>query len=57
MNFYQIQLTDEQLKNRKLFKKSLRRLKRVKQLIINDQCRKLLKNKPLTTIIDIEFKY
>ena len=42
MNFYQIQLTDEQLKNRKLFKKSLRRLKRVKQLIINDQCRKLL---------------
>ena len=57
MNFYQIQLTDEQLKNRKLFKKSLRRLKRVKQLIINDKCRKLLKNKELTTIIDIEFKY
>ena len=57
MNFYQIQLTDEQLKNRKLFKKSLRRLKRVKQLIINDQCRKLLKNKELTTTIDIEFKY
>ena len=57
MNFYQIQLTDEQLKNRKLFKKSLRRLKRVKQLIINDQCRNLLKNKELTTIIDIEFKY
>ena len=57
MNFYQIQLTDEQLKNRKLFKKSLRRLKRVKQLIINDQCRKLLKNKELTTTLDIEFKY
>ena len=57
MNFYQIQLTDEQLKNRKLYNKYLRKLKRVKQLIINDQCRKLLKNKPLTTIIDIEFKY
>ena len=57
MNFYQIQLTDEQLKNRKLFKKSLRRLKRVKQLIINDRCRQLLKNKELTTTLDIEFKY
>ena len=55
MNFYQIQLTDEQLKNRKLFKKSLRRLKRVKQLIINDRCRQLPKNKELT--LDIEFKY
>ena len=57
MNFYQIQLTDEQLKNRKLFKKSLRRLKRVKQLILNDKCRLLLKNKELTTTLDIEFKY
>ena len=57
MNFYQIQLTDEQLKNRKLFKKSLRQLKRVKDLIINDKCRQMIKNKPLTTIIDIEFKY
>ena len=57
MNFYQIQLTDEQLKNRKLFKKSLRRLKRVKQLIINDKCRQLIKNKELTTTLDIEFKY
>ena len=57
MNFYQIQLTDEQLKNRKLFKKYLRRLKRVKELIINDKCRQLIKNKELTTIIDIEFKY
>ena len=57
MNLDQIQLTDEQLKNRKLFKKSLRRLKRVKELIINDKCRQMIKNKPLTTIIDIEFKY
>ena len=57
MNFYQIQLTDQQLKNRKLFKQSLRRLKRVKELIINDKCRQLIKNKELTTMIDIEFKY
>ena len=33
MNFYQIQLTDEQLKSRKLFNKYLRRSKRLKQLI------------------------
>ena len=50
-------LTAEQLNNRKLFKKSLRRLKRVKELIINDKCRQIIKNKELTTIIDIEFKY
>ena len=57
MNFGQIQLTKDQYEKRRLFNKYLRKLKRVKQLIINDRCRELLKNKPLTTIIDIEFKY
>ena len=57
MNFYQIQLTDEQLKNRKLLKKSLRRLKRVKQLIINDECRQIIKNEQLKLNILFEFKY
>ena len=57
MNFDQILLTKDQYEKRRLYNKYLRKLKRVKDLIINDKCRKLLKNKPLTTIIDIEFKY
>ena len=57
MNFYQIQLTDDQLKNRKLLKKSFRRLKRVKQLIINDECRQIIKNEQLKLNILFEFKY
>ena len=61
MNFDQIQLTKDQYEKRRLYNKYLRKLKRVKQLtpglIINDQCRKLLKNKELTTTLDIEFKY
>ena len=57
MNFYQIQLSKDQYEKRRLYNKYLRKLKRVKQLIINDKCRQMIKNKPLTTIIDIEFKY
>ena len=57
MNFDQILLTKDQYEKRRLYNKYLRKLKRVKQLIINDQCRKLLKNKELTTTLDIEFKY
>ena len=57
MNFDQILLTKDQYEKRRLYNKYLRKLKRVKQLIINDRCRQLLKNKELTTIIDIEFKY
>ena len=57
MNFDQILLTKDQYEKRRLFNKYLRKLKRVKQLIINDRCRQLLKNKELTTTLDIEFKY
>jgi len=57
MNFYQIQLSKDQYEKRRLHYKYLRKLKRVKELIINDKCRQMIKNKPLTTIIDIEFKY
>ena len=57
MNFYQIQLSKDQYEKRRLHNKYLRKLKRVKQLIINDKCKQMIKNKPLTTIIDIEFKY
>jgi|LakMenEpi03May11_1017334.scaffolds.fasta_scaffold06903_1 hypothetical protein len=57
MNFYQIQLSKDQYEKRRLHNKYLRKLKRVKELIINDKCRQMIKNKPLTTIIDIEFKY
>ena len=57
MNFDQIQLTKDQYEKRRLYNKYLRKLKRVKQLIINDKCRQLLKNKELTTTLDIEFKY
>ena len=57
MNFYQIQLSKDQYEKRRLHNKYLRKLKRVKDLIINDKCRQMIKNKPLTTIIDIEFKY
>jgi len=57
MNFYQIQLSKDQYEKRRLHNKYLRKLKRVKELIINDKCRQLIKNKELTTMIDIEFKY
>ena len=57
MNFYQIQLSKDQYEKRRLHNKYLRKLKRVKELIINDKCRQMIKNKPLTTIIDIEFKF
>ena len=57
MNFDQIQLTKDQYEKRRLYNKYLRKLKRVKQLILNDKCRLLLKNKELTTTLDIEFKY
>ena len=57
MNFDQILLTKDQYEKRRLYNKYLRKLKRVKQLIINDRCRQLLKNKELTTTLDIEFKY
>ena len=57
MNFDQILLTKDQYEKRRLYNKYLRKLKRVKQLIINDKCRQLIKNKELTTIIDIEFEY
>ena len=57
MNFDQIQLTKDQYEKRRLYNKYLRKLKRVKQLILNDKCRQLLKNKELTTTLDIEFKY
>ena len=57
MNFGQILLTKDQYEKRRLYNKYLRKLKRVKQLILNDKCRQLLKNKELTTTLDIEFKY
>ena len=57
MNFYQIQLSTDQYEKRRLHNKYLRKLKRVKDLIINDKCRQMIKNKPLTTMIDIDFKY
>jgi NurA-like 5'-3' nuclease len=57
MNFDQLQLTKDQYEKRRLYHKYLRKLKRVKQLIINDRCRQIIKNKELTTMIDIEFKY
>ena len=57
MNFYQIRLTKDKYEKRRLHNKYLRKLKRVKELIINDKCRHMIKNKELTTIIDIEFKY
>ena len=57
MNFDQLQLTKDQYEKRRLYNKYLRKLKRVKQLIINDRCRQIIKNKELTTMIDIEFKY
>ena len=57
MNFDQIQLTKDQYEKRRLYNKYLRKLKRVKQLILHDKCRQLLKNKELTTTLDIEFKY
>ena len=57
MNFDQILLTKDQYEKRRLYNKYLRKLKRVKQLIINEKCRQIIKNKELTTIIDIEFKY
>ena len=57
MNFDQILLTKDQYEKRRLYNKYLRKLKRVKQLIITDRCRQLLKNKELTTTLDIEFKY
>ena len=57
MNFDQIQLTKDQYEKRRLYNKYLRKLKRVKQLILHDKCRQLLKNKELTTKLDIEFKY
>ena len=57
MNFDQILLTKDQYEKRRLYNKYLRKLKRVKQLILNDKCRQLLKNKELTTTLDIEFKY
>ena len=57
MNFDQIQLTKDQYEKRRLYTKYLRKLKRVKQLIINDKCRQLIKNKELATLVDIEFKY
>ena len=57
MNFDQIQLTKDQYEKRRLYNKYLRKLKRVKQLILNDKCRQLVKNKELTTTLDIEFKY
>ena len=57
MNFDQLQLTKDQYEKRRLYNKYLRKLKRVKQLIINDKCRQLIKNKELTTLVDIEFKY
>ena len=57
MSFYQIQLSKDQYEKRRLNNKYLRKLKRVKELIINDKCRQMIKNKELTTIIDIEFKY
>jgi len=57
MNFDQLKLTKDQYEKRRLYNKYLRKLKRVKQLIINDRCRQIIKNKELTTMIDIEFKY
>jgi len=57
MNFYQIQLSKDQYEKRRLHNKYLRKLKRVKELIINDKCWQLIKNKELTMIIDFEFKY
>ena len=57
MNFGQMLLSDENLKNKKLFNEYLRRLKRIEQLIINDKCRQRIKNEPLTTTLDIEFRY
>ena len=57
MNFDQILLTKDQYEKSRLHNKYLRKLKTVKDLIINDKCGQPIKNKELKTIIVIEFKY
>ena len=57
MNFYQIQLSKDQYEKRRLHNKYLRKLKRVKELIINDKCRQITKNEQLKLNILFEFKY
>ncbi len=52
-----IELDTEQYERRRRFNKYLRRLKRMKQLIIDNKCKQRIKNEPLKTTLDIEFKY
>ena len=56
MNFGQILLTHEQYENRRLFNRYLKKLKKVKQLIKDDKSRRQIKNEPLTTTLNIEFR-
>jgi|LakMenEpi03Aug12_release.lakeMendotaPanAssembly.Ray.scaffolds.fasta_scaffold5138918_1 hypothetical protein len=56
MNFGQILLTREQYENRRLFNRYLKKLKKVKQLIKDDKSRRQIKNEPLTTTLNIEFR-
>ena len=57
MNFGQILLSDEQIIQRKLFNKYLRRSNRIEQFIKDNKSKEIIKNKQLNLNIHFEFKY